>query len=54
MAAMFVFTTSSLLLKAGIMLRWFAWSGYAVAAFLLMSASFERWWCLSSDPGSSS
>jgi hypothetical protein len=46
MAAMFVFTTSSLLLRAGILPRWFAWSGYVVAAFLLLSASFVQWFVL--------
>jgi hypothetical protein len=46
MAAMFVFTTSAILLRAEILPRWFAWSGYAVAAFLLLSASFEPWFVL--------
>jgi hypothetical protein len=46
MAAMFVFTTSAILLRAGILPRWFAWSGYAVAAFLLLSASFQQWFVL--------
>jgi hypothetical protein len=46
MASMFVFTTSSILLRAGILPRWFAWMGYAVATFLLLSASFERWFVL--------
>lgn len=46
MAAMFVFTTSAILLRAEILPRWFAWSGYAVATFLLLSASFERWFVL--------
>jgi hypothetical protein len=46
MAAMFVFTTSALLLRAGILPRWFTWGGYAVATFLLLSASFERWFVL--------
>jgi hypothetical protein len=46
MAAMFVFTTSALLLRAGILPRWFTWSGYAVATFLLLSASFEQWFVL--------
>ena len=46
MAAMFVFTTSAILLRAGILPRWFAWSGYAVATFLLLSASFEQWFVL--------
>jgi hypothetical protein len=46
MAAMFVFTTSAIGRTAGILPRWFAWSGYAVAAFLLLSASFERWFVL--------
>jgi hypothetical protein len=46
MVAMLVFTTSAILLRAGILPRWFAWSGYVVAAFLLLSASFERWFVL--------
>jgi hypothetical protein len=46
MAAMFVFTTSAILLRAGILPRWFTWGGYAVATFLLLSASFERWFVL--------
>jgi hypothetical protein len=46
MASMFVFTTSSILLRAGILPRWFAWMGYVVATFLLLSASFERWFVL--------
>jgi hypothetical protein len=46
MAAMFVFTTSSILLRAEILPRWFAWMGYAVATFLLLSASFEQWFVL--------
>ncbi len=52
MAAMFVFTTSAILLRAGILPRWFAWGGYGVAVFLLLSASFEplSWF---SPPGSS-
>jgi hypothetical protein len=45
-AAMFVFTTSAILLRAGILPRWFAWGGYVVATFLLLSASFERWFVL--------
>jgi hypothetical protein len=43
MAAMFVFTTSAILRRAGILPRWFAWSGYVVAAFLLLSSSLELW-----------
>jgi hypothetical protein len=46
MAAMFVFTTSAILLRAGILPRWFTWGGYAVATFLLLSASFEQWFVL--------
>lgn len=46
MAAMFVFTTSAIGLRAGILPRWFAWSGYLVATFLLLSASFERWFVI--------
>ncbi len=46
MAAMFVFTTSAILLRAGILPRWFAWGGYAVATFLLLSATFEQWFVI--------
>jgi hypothetical protein len=46
MVAMFVFTTSTILRAAGILPRWFAWSGYAVGLFLLLSASFEGWFAL--------
>jgi hypothetical protein len=46
MAAMFVFTTSSIGLRAGILPRWYAWSGYGVATFLLLSASFVSWFAL--------
>jgi hypothetical protein len=46
MAEMFDFTTSSILLRAGILPRWFTWSGYAVATFLFLSASFQRWFVL--------
>jgi hypothetical protein len=40
------FTTSAIGLRAGILPRWFVWSGYVVATFLLLSASFERWFVL--------
>jgi hypothetical protein len=43
MAAMFVFTTSSIGRRSGVLPRWFSWCGYAVATFLLLSASLE-WW----------
>ena len=46
MAAMFVFTTSAIAHRAGILPRWFAWLGYVVGAFLLLSASFELWFVL--------
>ena len=46
MAAMFVFTTSSIGRASGVLPRWFAWSGYAVGIFLLLSASFEGWFAL--------
>jgi hypothetical protein len=46
MAAMFVFTTSSILRASGVLPRWLAWSGYAVGLFLLLSASFEGWFAL--------
>ncbi len=41
MAAMFVFTTSSIARKHQIMPRWFIWSGFAVGLFLLLSASLS-------------
>jgi hypothetical protein len=46
MAAMFVFTTSTIWRASGVLPRWFAWSGYAVGLFLLLSASFEGWFAL--------
>jgi hypothetical protein len=46
MAAMFVFTTSSIARSAEIMPRWFALAGYAVGLFLLLSASFAEWFAL--------
>jgi hypothetical protein len=46
MAAMFVFTTSSMGRSAGILPRWFTLAGYAVGLFLLLSASFEPWFVL--------
>jgi hypothetical protein len=46
MAAMFVFTTSTIGRSSGVLPRWFAWSGYAVGPFVLLSASFEEWFAL--------
>ncbi len=46
MAAMFVFTTSAIGRVSGILPRPFAWSGYAVGLFLLLSAGFESWFAL--------
>jgi hypothetical protein len=40
MAAMFVFTTSSIGRAAGILPRWFTWTGFGVGLFLLLSVSF--------------
>ena len=40
MAAMFVFTTSAIGRSAGILPKWFAWAGFAVGVFLLLTASF--------------
>ena len=42
MAAMFVFTTSRLGWKSGALPAWFAYVGFAVGLFLLLSASFSR------------
>ena len=41
MAAMFVFTTSAIGRSARILPRWFAWVGFAVGLFLLISATFS-------------
>jgi hypothetical protein len=41
MAAMFVFTTSSLARSAHILPRWLQWVGFLVGLFLLLSASFS-------------
>ena len=41
MAAMFVLTTTNIMRASKVMPRWFAWLGYAVAIFLLLSASFS-------------
>jgi hypothetical protein len=46
MAAMFVFTTSTIGRAGHVMPAWFAWSGYAVGLFLLLSASLEPWLAL--------
>jgi hypothetical protein len=43
MAAMFVLTTSTIARQSRVVPQWFAWSGYAVALFLLLSASLEPW-----------
>jgi hypothetical protein len=46
MAAMFVFTTSTIGRTSGILPRPFVWSGYAVGLFLLLSAGFKTWFAL--------
>ena len=46
MAAMFVFTTSTIGRTSRVVPAWFAWSGYGVSAFLLLSASLEPWLAL--------
>jgi hypothetical protein len=46
MAAMFVFTTSTIGRTSRVVPAWFAWSGYAVGAFLLLSASLQQWLAL--------
>jgi len=43
MAAMFVLTTSTIARKSRVVPMWFAWSGYVVSLFLLLSASLEPW-----------
>jgi len=42
-AAMFVLTTTNIMRSTKAVPRWFAWIGYAVAVFLLLSASFNPW-----------
>ena len=46
MAAMFVLTTSTIGRTSRVLPAWFAWSGYAVSLFLLLSASLEPWLAL--------
>jgi hypothetical protein len=46
MAAMFVLTTSTIGRTSRVVPTWFAWSGYVVATFLLLSASLEPWLAL--------
>ena len=41
MAAIFVFTTSSIGLAAGVLPRWFAYVGFAVGVFMLLSATLQ-------------
>jgi hypothetical protein len=41
MAAMFVFTTSSIARSAGALPRWFTYLGFVVGLFLLLSATFS-------------
>ena len=43
---MFVFTTSTIGRSSGVLPAWFAWSGYAVGLFLLLSASLQSWLAL--------
>ncbi len=43
MAAMFVITTSTIGRTSHVLPPWFAWSGYVVGLFLLLSASFQPW-----------
>jgi hypothetical protein len=41
MASMFVLTTTNIMRASKVMPKWFAWIGYAVTIFLLLSASFN-------------
>jgi hypothetical protein len=43
MAAVFVFTTSTMAIWTGIAARWIAYLGYALAAFLLFGGGFTDW-----------
>jgi len=42
MAAMFVFTTSGIARRHGLLPPWFIWTGYLVGLFLLLSATLNR------------
>lgn len=46
MAAMFVFTASSIGRATGLLPSWFAWLGYVVGVLLLLTASFADWFAL--------
>ena len=43
MAAVFMFTTSTLAIRTGIVARWLAFLGYASALFLLLSGRYVEW-----------
>jgi hypothetical protein len=42
-AAVFMFTTSTIAISTGIAARWIAYLGYALAAFLLLGGGFTDW-----------
>jgi hypothetical protein len=46
MAAVFVFSTSTIGRTADVLPRWFTISGYGVGLFLLLTASFYKWFVL--------
>lgn len=46
MAAVFAFTTSNILMKAGILPKWLGWIGIAVGVILLLTPSFSDWLAL--------
>lgn len=43
MAAVFMFSTSTLAIRTGIIARWIAFLGYAFALFLLLSGRYVEW-----------
>jgi hypothetical protein len=43
MAAVFMISTSTILLRSGIMPRWLALSGYVIAALLLLTVGYLQW-----------
>ena len=43
MAAVFMFSTSTLAIRSGIIARWIAFLGYAFALFLLLSGRYVEW-----------
>jgi len=43
---MFVLAMSAIGRSSGVLPKWFAWSGYVVGLFLLLTASLQPWFAL--------